>query len=71
MNINTHTIENGIKKQICIAFIIKVFMFNPGILTINAGIANVALSLIDISIIFVIIPIKNILNIKTQLLKTN
>lgn len=46
-------------------------MFNPGILTINAGIANVALSLIDISIIFVIIPIKNILNIKTQLLKTN
>ena len=46
-------------------------MFSPGTLTINAGIVNVALSLIDISKSFVIIPIKNILNIKTRLLKIN
>ena len=46
--------ENGVKKPICIAFIIKVFIFSPGMLTINAGIANVALSLIDISKSFVI-----------------
>ena len=54
MNTNMQTIENGIKKPNCIAFTIKVFMFSPGILTINAGIANVALSLIDISKSFVI-----------------
>ena len=46
--------ENDIKNPICIIFTIKVFMFSPGMLTINAGIASVALNLIDISKSFVI-----------------
>ena len=47
-------IENGIRKPICIIFATSGFIFKPGMLTIKAGIAKVALSLIDIPKSFVI-----------------